>query len=298
MSKAIKRREFAIAGLAVGAIVVGLTFLLVSLNSTSFAVLSSNSEESLVVQVAAGEGSEDSPYIGSENPMEIRCADGQLLGLMYREDYLVEYARYNPAYSKQGFEELQAINRDVIGWISIFGTGIEYPLVQDRTNSNAFYLNHTTKRNFSLLGAIFLDVANCPDFTDFNSIIHGHFFHPYGSGAAMTSFKDSVFFDTRRYGNLFVNGRNYGLEFFAFIETHGYDWDVYWTAVEGREDRITYLENILEIAVHTRDIDITADDRIVLLSKTIPNEANNHYLLVAKLHDEPVPNEFPDWPSR
>ena len=70
------------------------------------------------------------------------------------------------------FQELVAINPDVLGWITVYGTGIDYPLVQGETNDS--YINTSVEKKFSLSGSIFLDSANEPDFSDFNTIIHGH----------------------------------------------------------------------------------------------------------------------------
>ena len=67
---------------------------------------------------------------------------------------------------------LQAVNADVIGWISIPDTAISYPLVQG--SDNDYYLTHTWNRVSSAVGAIFLD-ARCPsDLGGFNAILYGH----------------------------------------------------------------------------------------------------------------------------
>ena len=67
------------------------------------------------------------------------------------------------------FQELVAINPDVLGWITVYGTGIDYPLVQGETNDS--YINTSVEKKFSLSGSIFLDSANEPDFSDFNTVV-------------------------------------------------------------------------------------------------------------------------------
>lgn len=67
---------------------------------------------------------------------------------------------------------LQAENEDVIGWIRIPDTEINYPLLQ--WTDNEFYLNHTWNQKENASGAIFMECQNAPDFTDFNTIIYGH----------------------------------------------------------------------------------------------------------------------------
>ena len=321
MSKTIKRKEFIIAGLAVSVIIAGLALLLISLNGASFAILSSSSEESLVAQVDTGEDNEDSAYLSNEIPRYIMSTDGRVLARLGIEEYHFEqYMRYNPAKCKQGFEELQAINPDVIGWISVFGTGISYPFVQG--TDNIFYMNHSTKRDFSLLGAIVLCSENDSQFRDAINAIHGQPLYygspiyPCGLFGAVNSFQNFEVFDSRRYGNLFfyrdgLGYANHGLELFAFIEVSGYDEDIFDLppfdpdCYYGRgipfnpinqeyESQQVYFEMISDKAMHIRNIDIAEDDTIVMLITQTNNLANGRHILVARLKDEPFPNKFLD----
>ena len=91
-----------------------------------------------------------------------------------------EYEAYRPVSSSQkdelasfsGFEKLQKLNSEVIGWINVYGTNIDYPLVQAKDNEK--YLTRDSKGEFASTGAIFLDARNNPNFEDFNTIIYGH----------------------------------------------------------------------------------------------------------------------------
>jgi len=201
-----------------------------------------------------------------------------------------QYEIYNPADNPMSFEELRAINPDVFGWITVFGTNIDFPLVQGRDNS--FYLNHNAKGEFSLAGAIFLDVANDRNFTDFNNIIHGHHMEGGAKFGNLDLFVSREFFDSRLHGNLFFNDKDHGLEFFAFMETSGYNWRIFNPAISDPERQQDYLDAIDEYSMHTRDIGITTDDTIVLLATCTSDSTNGRHLLVARLTDEPFPNPF------
>lgn len=52
-------------------------------------------------------------------------------------------------------EELRKENNDIVGWIEISGTNINYPVLQ--TDNNDFYLNHNYKKEYTTRGSIFLD---------------------------------------------------------------------------------------------------------------------------------------------
>ena len=67
-------------------------------------------------------------------------------------------------------ENIKKDNPDTIGWITVDGTSIYYPVVQ--TSDNEYYLNHDFSRNENSAGWIFMDYRNQMD--DQNLVIYGH----------------------------------------------------------------------------------------------------------------------------
>lgn len=70
------------------------------------------------------------------------------------------------------FEELKKINEDIIGWIKIDNTTINYPIV--KTTDNEFYLKKDIYKQYDQCGSIFMDYKNNKDFTDKNNVLYGH----------------------------------------------------------------------------------------------------------------------------
>ena len=70
------------------------------------------------------------------------------------------------------WEGLKAENSDIIGWIQVPASGIEYPVLQG--DSNDEYLHTSVSGEWRTAGSIFLDSQNSPDMTDLHSIIYGH----------------------------------------------------------------------------------------------------------------------------
>ena len=56
------------------------------------------------------------------------------------------------------FEALKKINPEIIAWIRIPDTRIDYPVVQG--TDNEYYLKHTFKKTEHVAGSIFLDKDN------------------------------------------------------------------------------------------------------------------------------------------
>ncbi len=67
------------------------------------------------------------------------------------------------------FKALKKINPDIVAWIRIPDTSIDYPVVQG--NDDSYYLTHTFKKTEHVAGAIFLDSDNNADFSDDKNII-------------------------------------------------------------------------------------------------------------------------------
>ena len=70
------------------------------------------------------------------------------------------------------FDKLLEINEQVVGWIKVDGTAINYPIVKAKDNS--FYLNHNILKEVSQNGWIFMDYRNSDEFSDKNTVIFGH----------------------------------------------------------------------------------------------------------------------------
>ena len=74
------------------------------------------------------------------------------------------------------WEKLKDINEEIVGWIQINDTEIDYPVLWHKGDdlSSQFYLNHNYKAEYDSYGSIFLDYR-CTKGTDSkNTIMHGH----------------------------------------------------------------------------------------------------------------------------
>ena len=79
---------------------------------------------------------------------------------------------------KVDFEQLKQTNEDIVGWIKVNNTKVEYPVVQGKDNS--YYLTHSIEKKYNAGGSIFVDSQNKLDGTDRNIVIYGHNVTPNG----------------------------------------------------------------------------------------------------------------------
>jgi len=207
------------------------------------------------------------------------------------------YQVYKPTGegSQLSFAELQAINPDVFAWLTVYGTHIDYPVVQGPNNTK--YVSTNAEGRYSLSGAIFLDAYQKRDFTSFPSILYGHHMEQAAMLGEEGLFADKAYFEARRYGMLYFDGKEHGLEFFAFVHADAYDRKVFRTSISRSEDREAFLTMINDIATHTRDVDVGPDDRVVLLSTCSDGTTNGRDILAARISDEVFADPFATGPG-
>ena len=176
------------------------------------------------------------------------------------------------------WEYLKSINKDIIAWIEIDNTKIDYPILKDK---DVYYLKHTFDKKYNSNGSIF--TTNSYPFEDKETIVYGH-----------NMKNGSMFSDLGKYLNKdFLNSH---FNFKIYTPTCNYEariFSVYSIGVETEsnnikslnfEDRIEYYKKASEYNIET-DSNIK---KIVKLSTcsylnatTIPR--NQRYYIVANL---------------
>lgn len=195
------------------------------------------------------------------------------------------YEIYKPtADNTISFDELRAVNPEVIGWISVYGTNIDYPLVH--SSDSMKYVNTAADGSYSLSGAIFLD-SMCPDdFSSYSAVIHGHNMSADVMFGQLKNFRQKDYFDQHRFGNLYFNGRDHGLIIFEYLQADAYDFDVYDVSVKGEEEQTAFLNLLDEKAIQYRDVGQNEADQIVLLSTCALGFTNARDVLACVITDE------------
>ncbi len=195
-----------------------------------------------------------------------------------------QYEEYSPQSSQNpAFEELTEKNEEVLGWITVYDTHIDYPFVQAEDNEK--YVNTDIEGNYSLGGSIFLDCSNQKNFSDELSIFYGHHMAKRTMFGDIEEFQRQEYLDTHAEGNLYYEGENHEIEFFAFLKADAYDYKIY-NPVLKKEDREAYLQNIYKQASCMRQIEISEEEHLIILSTCTSETTNGRYVLVGKVAAE------------
>lgn len=113
------------------------------------------------------------------------------------------------------FDELLAVNPDVVAWVTLDNTKIDYPVLQGENNLT--YINTDVYGDFALAGSIYLDSRNDRNFKDTYSLLYGHHMENSGMFGDLDLYKDKKFFDENMTGELILPDRSYELEIFACL---------------------------------------------------------------------------------
>jgi len=177
---------------------------------------------------------------------------------------------------------IQTENPDIIAWLTVPGTIIDYPVVQ--AYDNDYYLHHDAQKNSNINGALFLDFRVHNNFSDFNNVIYGHNMNSGRMFQNLINFKERSFFDSHTSAVLFTEDKTWSLEIFAVAVISPYS-ELYNYAFVSINEKERHLQTIKEKAMFYRDTGVTANDRIVILSTCSYEYEDARTAVVARLFE-------------
>lgn len=174
------------------------------------------------------------------------------------------------------FKKLKQINNQVVGYLKVNGTNIEYPVV--KAEDNNYYLKRNLDKKYNNGGWIFADYKNKFDGTDKNIVIYGH------------NMKDNSMFGSLKNilnEEWYNNEENYLISFITEKEEQKYQvFSIYKiknedyyinTEFKNNDEFINFTNTLKERSIKNFNIDVLEEDSILTLS-TCAN--NNKYRVV------------------
>ena len=167
------------------------------------------------------------------------------------------------------FNGLKRTNPDVVGWLKVNGTNINYPFVQ--SSDNDYYLTHSFNKSYNGGGWVFLDYRNNGT-NNKNTIIYAH------------GRSDKTMFGTLK--NVLNNGwlnntNNYVIK--IFTETENSLWQIFsvyripttsdylQTNFNDETEYQNFLDMIKDRSSHNFDTNVASTDNILTLSTCYNN---------------------------
>lgn len=206
----------------------------------------------------------------------------------WEEKDTVDETMPDPVDIPVDFDFLLGENEDIIGWIQVEGTDIDYPILYD-TTYNLYYLNHNFKGTNTAYGSIFVMGENANDFTDFNTVVYGHNMLDGSMFAQLHQFRKKEFFDSHGQIILYTPDRKLTYQVFASYRRDNLNI-IANNDFSTEEFRAEYIDSVYAqeaVANFNPEYAVTASDRILTLSTCIGNPAYRYIVQGVLISDEP-----------
>lgn len=181
------------------------------------------------------------------------------------------------------FEALHEINPEIVGWLYIPGTDVDYPVTQ--TDNDSYYLSHGPDLEPNRAGSLFFETACSPDLVDRNTIIYGHRMNNGSMFGSMSDFEDPAYFDSHRTAYLYTqNGVRHEYEFFTIIHSSdSMDAPAYRLDYDDSAQFMETAEEMMDASiVPVEGVTIGSRDQILTLSTCIRGDGDSRLVLQAK----------------
>ena len=181
------------------------------------------------------------------------------------------------------FNELQKVNSDVVGWIKVNNTNVEYPVV--KTDNNDYYLHHSLDKSNNSAGWIFADFRNRADGYDTNLIIYGH---NRKDNSMFGSLKDALtdeWIENEENRKIVYITKDVKVMYEIFSVYTIYDESYYITTDFENESKLEeYINTVKSRSNYDLDVDVSVTDRLLTLSTC--NITNHKTVIHAKKIEE------------
>jgi len=168
------------------------------------------------------------------------------------------------------FHELYKRNPDIVGWLKIDGTRIEYPIMQNQQDSE-FYLDHDFDKKESKNGLPFLDAYSRINGSDI-LLIHGHHMNSGAMFADLMKYKQESFYKehaTFQFSTLYEK-EEYEIVAVILSQVYSKTDDVFkYYQIEniGTSDEFdSYIQNIEDLALYDTGVTAQYGDKLIVLS--------------------------------
>lgn len=179
--------------------------------------------------------------------------------------------------SSQYADVLQNLNDDVVGYINIAGTNVDYFVLQSRMD-NDFYLNHTIDLKKAKAASIFMDYRNRPYSEDQNTILYGHNMKNGAMFRTLHNYEKKDFAMEHLYITFSTLYEDMVWEVFASYKTH-ISFDYIQTSFRTEKDYDDFLKTCKSKSAFKYTATPTVEDRILTLSTC---DSNDEYRYVVQ----------------
>ena len=173
---------------------------------------------------------------------------------------------------EHSFAELTRINTDIVAWLRIDDSNIDFPVVWSSTG-NEKYLTRNYRGENATAGAAFVDYRN-DGIKDRYTVIYGHRMSGDKMFSSITKYTDSDYFSTHTKGVFYTPEVTYDLELILAARPNVSESQIYNMRLYRNSGYDTIYNLIRSDITRQRNITVNPEDKLLLLS-TCDKDANH-----------------------
>ena len=183
-------------------------------------------------------------------------------------------------------ESFQA-NEDMVGWLVIPGTNIDYPVMWTPLDESYYLYRDFNKKNNNN-GSLILDTDSCLDPLTTNLIIHGHNMKSGAMFGTLTDYEDEAYYNDHKQIIFYTKDCQKTYEIIAVFRSQVYKKsdDVFkfykFFQADSQEEFDDFYENIKELSMYDTGVTAEYGDNFITLSTCVYHVKNGRFVVVAK----------------
>lgn len=190
------------------------------------------------------------------------------------------------------YKTLYAENPDIIGWVKIEGTRLDYPVMQTK-DDNEYYLHRNFEKEYQYSGLPFLDAQCDIDKPSTNLIIYGHNMKSDSMFSCLTKYKNEDYYREHpviRFDTIYEEAE---YQIIAVVLSKVYkktdtDFKFYqFVQAENEEDFNAYIENMKQLSLYDTGNGAVYGDQLLTLVTCSYHTENGRIALLAKKITDP-----------
>lgn len=179
---------------------------------------------------------------------------------------------------------LLELNPDYVGWLTIEGTEIDYPVLQ--TEDEEYYLTHDFYGEENVNGQLILDAGCDIKQPSYNLVISGHNMKSGKMFADLKRYSSQSYWKrhkTLQFDSLYRHG-----EYVIFAAFYSKDYDVdeegfrYNADIRFGFEMTAYLDDIDEVKAYETGVDVRFGDELITLSTCSSHTDEGRFVVVAR----------------
>lgn len=184
-------------------------------------------------------------------------------------------------------EELQKENSDIIAWLEIEGTNINYPILH--TTNNDFYLDHNYKKEEALTGSLFLDKSFDINNGSSNYWIDGHRNKQGMMFEDLLKYAKEDFYKEHTKIRFTTSKEDSQYEIMAVFYSRVYYADeqnvfryYYFVKAKDENEYNNYVKQSKEASIYNTGVTATYGEQLLTLSTCEYSQEDGRFVVVAK----------------